>query len=179
MSSELASRSPGRVSDQVLSGTIITHSDAEFRFTHIQDAVENFHVLLAEAIRADDWATLGYPDLATWYQNVTAGRGISPQARGELALALRDRNYSLRAIGGILHVARSTVSESIALASGGERRKHRRAPGSPFAAQVRKGGRVTLPSEIREALRAGEGDELAFTVVREGVVEVSLVPDGD
>lgn len=172
MSHELASRPPGAVEDPVISGTVVTHSAAEFRLAGIQDAVENFHVLLAEAIRTDDWVTLGYPDLAAWYRDATAGKGISPRARGELALALRDRDYNLRAIGGILHVAKRTIQRNIALATGIEPKKRSRSASSPFAAHVRRGGRITLPIEIREALRVSEGDELEFKVTKPGVIQI-------
>jgi hypothetical protein len=157
-----------------LSGTIVTHSDAEFRLAGIQDAVENFHVLLAEAIRADDWVTLHYASLAAWYQAATAGKGISPQARGELALALRERNYNVRAIGGILLVSRRTVQRNIALATGNEPVKRPRPAASPFTTLMRRRRQVTLPSEIREALRAEEGDELTFKIIRPGVVQLQV-----
>jgi AbrB family looped-hinge helix DNA binding protein len=160
----------------VLSGTIVTHSSAEFRLAGIQDAVQNFHVLLAEAIRADDWITLGYPDLASWYRDAAAGKGVSPQARGELALALRERDYSLRAIGGILHVTKSTIQRNIALATGNEQKKRSRASTSPFTSWLRNKRQVTLPAEIREALRAEPGDELEFTIVKPGTVQIRVVP---
>lgn len=37
-------------------------------------------------------------------------------------------------------------------------------------AVVRKKGQITLPQEIREALRIDEGDDVAFTVTEEGTV---------
>lgn len=166
---------PGTVGEPVLSGTVVTHSPAEFRFAELQNAVQNFHVLLTEAIRADDWRTLGYPDLAAWYQDVTRGRSVSPQARGELAVALQERDYSLRAIGGILHVTKSTVQRNIALARG-------EAPGepqpreAPGPVRLRPRGRITLPVEVREALGAQAGDRLEFTVIGPGVIQVRL-PD--
>lgn len=164
---------PGTVEEPVLSGTVVTHSPAEFRFAELQNAVQNFHVLLTEAIRADDWRALGYPDLATWYQDVTRGRSVSPQARGELALALQERDYSLRAIGGILHVTKSTVQRNIALARG-EEPEEPRAKEAPAPPSLRPRGRITLPVEVREALGAQAGDRLEFTVVGPGVIQVRL-----
>ncbi len=201
MSNKVAVRPQVAVEEPVvLSGTVVTHSGAELRFARLQDVLQDLHIVLIEAINADDWRTLGYPDLATWYRDATAGRSVSPQARAELALTLRQRSYSLQAIGGVLRVAKSTVAGDLDRVSNGQVIVDRvtgtdgvsypahhpvreivvprpaRPPEPFYKVTVRQGGRITLPGPVCAALHVQEGDELEIVITGSGVVSLVRVP---
>lgn len=131
--------------DGVLSGTVVESLDvqrARKRLGDIQDSIQHTEMLITEAIEAQDWRTLGFPDLMAWCREAASRRYLSKPDRSQLVRALADEGHSLRDIGFVLHVSKSAVQRELK-------------PAVPFGTPEsdEQPPRVTRPAEEKQAQR--------------------------